>query len=139
MNFDNKTVWITGASSGIGKGLALAFSNSGANIIISARNEQKLKEVKAACKNPDKVQILPLDLVDFSTFKEKVKTANNFFNGIDILVNNGGISQRSYAVDTELKVDQQIFEVNYFGTIALNKGCFALFYFKKGWSDRSHQ
>ena len=52
MSFQNKTVWITGASSGIGKGLALAFSNQDANIIISARNEVKLKEVKAACKDP---------------------------------------------------------------------------------------
>jgi len=131
MNFANKTVWITGASSGIGKGLALAFSNSDANVILSARNESKLNEVKAACKNPNKVQILPLDLADFSSFKEKSKTANNFFNGIDILVNNGGISQRSYAVDTELKVDKQIFEVNYFGTIALTKAILPYFISKK--------
>jgi len=131
MNFHNKTVWITGASSGIGKGLALAFSKQGANIIISARNEVKLKEVKSVCKNPDRVQILPLDLADFSTFQEKTKAANNFFNGIDILINNGGISQRSYAVDTELKVDQQIFEVNYFGTIALTKTVLPYFISKK--------
>ena len=131
MNFDNKTVWITGASSGIGKGLAFAFSNSGANVILSARNKSKLIEVKSICKDPDKVQIFPLDLADFSSFEEKAKTANNFFNGIDILVNNGGISQRSYAVDTELKVDQQIFEVNYFGTIALTKAVLPYFISKK--------
>jgi len=131
MNFNNKTVWITGASSGIGKGLALAFSNSGANIIISSRNETKLNEVKLACKYPDKVKILPLDLAEFSTFQEKVKTAKSIFNGIDILVNNGGISQRSYAVDTELKVDHKIFEVNYFGTIALTKAVLPHFISKK--------
>ena len=131
MNFDNKTVWITGASSGIGKGLAFAFSNSGANVILSARNKSKLIEVKSICKDPDKVQILPLDLADFSSFEEKTRIANNFFNGIDILVNNGGISQRSYAVDTELKVDQQIFEVNYFGTIALTKAVLPYFISKK--------
>ncbi len=131
MSFQNKTVWITGASSGIGKGLALAFSNQDANIIISARNEVKLKEVKAACKDPKKVRILSLDLTDFSSFEEKTKTAFNYFNEIDILVNNGGISQRSYAVDTELKVDQQIFEVNYFGTIALTKAILPYFISKK--------
>ena len=131
MDFHNKTVWITGASSGIGKGLALAFADNGANVIISARNEKNLKEVKSACKNPDKVKILPLDLADFSSFQEKAKIANSFFNGIDILVNNGGISQRSYAVDTELKVDQQIFEVNYFGTIALTKIVLPYFISKK--------
>jgi len=122
MSFQNKTVWITGASSGIGKGLALAFSNQDANIIISARNEVKLKEVKAACKDPKKVRILSLDLTDFSSFEEKTKTAFNYFNEIDILVNNGGISQRSYAVDTE---------VNYFGTIALTKAILPYFISKK--------
>ncbi len=121
MNFNNKTIWITGASSGIGKGLAIEFSNYDVNIILSSRSEEKLEEVKAACKNPDRVKVLPLDLADFSLFDEKVKTAISFFDGVDILINNGGISQRSYAIETDLKVDQQIFEINYFGTIALTK------------------
>lgn len=121
MNFKNKTIWITGASSGIGKALALAFSKEGANVIISARNKQKLNEVKGQCTNPDKVKILLLDLTDFTSFSEKVTTALQFFNGIDILVNNGGVSQRSLAIDTQFKVDQQIFDVNYFGTIGLTK------------------
>ena len=131
MNFTNKTVWITGASSGIGKGLALAFANNGANVILSARNEKNLNKVKSACKNYEKVKVLPLDLADFSAFAEKAKIANNFFNGIDILVNNGGISQRSYAKDTDLKVDQQIFDINYFGTIALTKTVLPYFITKK--------
>ena len=121
MFYKNKTIWITGASSGIGKALALAFSKEGANIILSARNEQKLNEVKEQCTNPDKVKILPLDLTDFSSFNEKVISAIQFFDGIDILVNNGGVSQRSLAIETQFKVDQQIFEVNYFGTIGLTK------------------
>ena len=132
MGFQNKTIWITGASSGIGKGLALAFADKGANVILSARNEQKLNEVRSACKDPKKVQILPLDLTDFSSFEEKAKIAFKSFNGIDILVNNGGISQRSYATETELKVDQQIFEVNYFGTIALTKIVLPYFISRKG-------
>ncbi len=121
MFYKNKTIWITGASSGIGKALALAFLTEGANIILSARNEQKLNEVKEQCTNPDKVKILPLDLTDFSSFNEKVISAIQFFDGIDILVNNGGVSQRSLAIETQFKVDQQIFEVNYFGTIGLTK------------------
>ncbi len=121
MNYKNKTIWVTGASSGIGKALALAFSKEGANIIVSARNEQKLNRVKGQCTNPDKVKILPLDLTVFSSFNEKVTAALKFFNGIDILVNNGGVSQRSLAIETQFKVDQQIFEVNYFGTIGLTK------------------
>ena len=103
MFYKNKTIWITGASSGIGKALALAFSKEGANIILSARNEQKLNEVKEQCTNPDKVKILPLDLTDFSSFNEKVISAIQFFNGIDILVNNAGINIRSGMIDMPLE------------------------------------
>lgn len=121
MNFQNKTIWITGASSGIGKAMALAFSRHGANLILSSRNEENLKEVRTQCAHPENVKVLPLDLADYSSFSEKVTMALNFFKGIDILVNNGGISQRSLVIETELKVDQRIFEINYFGTIALTK------------------
>ena len=74
MNYTNKTIWITGASSGIGKALALNFSNQNANLILSARNESSLNEVKDACKNPDKVKVLPLDLSEHSSFGEKTKS-----------------------------------------------------------------
>lgn len=121
MNFNNKTIWITGASSGIGKAMALAFSSQGANLILSARNEENLREVKNLCKDSNKVEILPLDLTDYLSFSEKVSSALRYFKGIDILINNGGISQRSLVINTDLKVDQKLFDVNYFGTIALTK------------------
>lgn len=131
MNFTHKTVWITGASSGIGRALALAFSEQGANLILSSRNEKRLDEVKEACKEPGRVRVLSLDLTDFSSFVEKVKTAIGYFKGIDILINNGGISQRSFASETQLQVDQQIFDINYFGTIALTKALLPHFISKK--------
>jgi len=121
MNFQNKTVWITGASSGIGKAMALEFSKAGANIILSARNIEKLIEVQQQCAFSERTQILPLDLSQNETFQEITKTALGFFEGIDILVNNGGISQRSLAMETKLEVDQKLFDINYFGTIALSK------------------
>lgn len=121
MKFKSKTIWITGASSGIGRAMALAFSKQGANLILSARNEEKLNEVKEKCQNPNQVDVLPLDLSEYDSFDEKVKTALAFFNGVDILINSGGISQRALARDTALNVDRTIFEVNYFGTIGLTK------------------
>lgn len=121
MNFQNKTVWITGASSGIGKAMALEFSKAGANIILSSRNTKKLLEVQQQCPFSERIQVLQLDLFQQETFKEKAKIALGLFKGIDILVNNGGISQRSLAMDTNLEVDQKLFDVNYFGTIALSK------------------
>jgi short-subunit dehydrogenase len=121
MELKDKTVWITGASSGIGKALSLTFSENGANVIISSRNEEELKKVKAESKHPEKVKILPLDLTDFDSFKKKTETALDLFKGLDILINNGGVSQRSLAADTLLEVDQKLFDVNYFGTIGLTK------------------
>ena len=131
MKFKNKTVWITGASSGIGKAMALAFSNQGAHLILSARNEEKLNEVKKECRGSGKVEVLPLDLANYNYFEEKVNTAIAFFGGVDILINSGGISQRALAKDTELTVDRTIFETNYFGTIGLTKALLPHFINKK--------
>ncbi len=131
MNFNNKTIWITGASSGIGKALAIELSNQNANLILSSRNLDKLQEVKALCSNLNKVQVLKLDLDDYTHINKTVQTAITLFDGIDILINNGGISQRSLAIDTGITVDERIFKTNYFGTIALTKAILPYFVAKK--------
>ena len=114
-------IWITGASSGIGEAAAKKFSNSGYAIILSARNEHELNRVKQACTFPDDCRILPLDLASSADFAEKVAMAISFFGQVDILLHNGGISQRSLIKDTLLEVDRRLMEVNYFGTVALTK------------------
>lgn len=121
MSFHNKVVWITGASSGIGKALSIELSKQGALLILSARNEKTLLEVKNLCENSEKVKVLALDLEDSSSFDTKVINAINWFGRIDILVNNGGISQRALAKDTSLEVDKRIMDINFTGTIALTK------------------
>lgn len=131
MDFSKKTIWITGASSGIGKALALEFSKVNANVILSARNEKKLEEVKKDCKHSERVVILPLDISQYETFEKKVEIALGLFNGVDILINNAGISQRSLVLETKLHVDQKIFDINYFGTIALTKALLPNFIAKK--------
>lgn len=120
--FNNKVVWITGASSGIGEALAKAFANEGAKLVLSARRESELQRVKAELKlSEDKVLILPLDLLDTSKIDELSKQVIARFSRIDMLVNNGGFSQRSYTMDTPLEIDRKIMEVNFFGTIAITK------------------
>jgi len=121
MNFTNKVVWITGASSGIGEALAIKLSNLGAKLILSARNVPALEAVKQACKNSESVKIVPLDLEEYSVLNGKVTEAINWFGRIDVLVNNGGISQRSLAKDTAIAVDKRIMDINYLGTVALTK------------------
>lgn len=121
MNVKDKTIWITGASSGIGAAMAIEFSKRGAKLILSSRNTDELDNVKSICSQPERVKILPIDLANTSAFKETVAQAINFYGHIDVLVNNAGISQRSLAAETDLEVDKKIFDINYFGTISLTK------------------
>lgn len=117
-----QTVWITGASSGIGEALALAYAKNNANLILSARNEATLQVVAEKCRTKsNSVMVLPLDLANEPSFEEKVAMVKKEFNRVDILINNGGISQRSRIIETPLANDRKLFEVNYFGTIALTK------------------
>ncbi len=122
--FKNKTVWITGASSGIGKALAIRFSNLGANVVLSSRKESELIEVEKLCQS--KTLVLPLDLSHQQNFPELVKAVCNRFGEINFLINNGGISQRSLASETTIEVDRKLMEVNYFGTVGLTKAILPL-------------
>ncbi len=121
MALTNKIIWITGASSGIGKALAIELSKLDTKLILSSRNETTLNDVKELCENSEQIKILPLDLEDYTSFDTTVAKAIAFFGKIDILVNNGGISQRSLAIDTSLEVDKRIMDINYTGTVALSK------------------
>lgn len=121
MHIKNKVFWITGASSGIGKSLAIALSNYDANLILSSRNTNALEETKILCKNSKNVKVLPIDLEDYNSLTSKVNEAIKFFNKIDVLVNNGGISQRSLIKDTNISVDKRLMDINYLGTVALTK------------------
>ncbi len=120
VTIENKIVWITGASSGIGEGLAYALAQKNCKLILSARNLENLQKVKANCRSSN-VEILPLDLSDFNLASKKVEQAISFFGKIDILINNGGISQRSLLVETAFEVDKKLIEVDYLGTVALTK------------------
>ncbi|RZS96902.1 SDR family oxidoreductase [Cecembia calidifontis] len=118
---NQKTIWITGASSGIGEALVNAYDSLGHKTIISARNQAALEQIKEKANNPKNIYVLPLDLNAPDSFAIKTKEAIEAFGKIDVLINNGGISQRSLAAETSLAVDRKIMEVNFFGTIGLTK------------------
>jgi dehydrogenase/reductase SDR family member 7B len=122
MDHKNKTIWITGASSGIGKSLVKKFYAQGANIILSSRNQSGLEQVAKEFKlNQDRFKILSLDLEQLAQLKEKTIQALALFNGIDIVIHNGGISQRSFAKDTEFSVDERLMKVNFLSYVAITK------------------
>ena len=93
----------------------LSYQN--ARLILSSRKNEELELVKNECKNPSEVKIITLDLEDYEHLQPKVDEAITFFGKIDILVNNGGISQRSLVEDTQISVDKRIMEINYLGLL----------------------
>jgi dehydrogenase/reductase SDR family member 7B len=116
-----KIVWLTGASSGIGAALARVLADRGAKVVLSARNEARLREVQAACADVDRHLVLPLDVSQPESFEPALQVVLEKFDHVDVLIHCAGISQRSRAVDTQLTVDQHLMAVNYFGPVALTK------------------
>ena len=117
-DFSERVVWVTGASSGIGEALAVAFSRAGAQLILSGRRVNELERVAAACSGPTPF-VLPLDLSRPQEFAPAVLQVQRHFGRLDVLVNNAGIGQRSLAQDTLPAVERAIMEVNYFGPVGL--------------------
>jgi len=139
--FDNKTVLITGATSGIGEAIAYNLADKGAFLILTGRKEDKLKEVKCKCesiyerfkdnkihdKNDRKI-----DIEKVRTFMCDMSNSNSidsFVNFInkgefpDVFILNAGISQRSLSLDTSIDVDRKLMDVNYFSSVYFIK-CF---------------
>ncbi len=123
MSWLNKTVWITGASSGIGRAAANRWAELGARVILSSRKEEALQEVANQWTEAQRSQsfILPLDLSQSEQLPGKVAEALRWAGTIEVMVHCGGISQRSTVLETNLDVDRRVMEVDYFGTLALTK------------------
>jgi dehydrogenase/reductase SDR family protein 7B len=120
--FTGKVAWITGASSGIGEALVHEFVSRGTIVIASSNDMQGLEKVKAECRDKSvMVHCIPFDLAETSGIDKIVEQQVNAFGKIDFLLNIGGISQRARIDETPLWLDRKIFEINYFGTIALTK------------------
>jgi short-subunit dehydrogenase len=120
-HFENKVVWITGASSGIGMELAFLLATLDAHVVLSARNETLLSEHQLKMKEPQRHFVLPLNLENSDSFGEKVQQVMKRYGKIDFLILSGGMSQRSEVAETPLSIDRRIMEVNYFGNVALTK------------------
>lgn len=121
MRFSGKVVWITGASSGIGEALCRAFADEGARLVLSSRRPDELERVRQTCTRPTEHWVQSLDLTKSATFPESVREVLARMGKIDVLINNGGVSQRARALDAAAEVERAIMEVDYFGPVALTK------------------
>lgn len=119
--FKNKTIWITGASSGIGLALAKEISSQECTLILSSRREKTLEAAKELCYKNARIYLQILDLEDTGNHQKIVSEVLKKVGTVDLLIHNGGISQRALAKDTDFSVDKKLMAVNYLGTVSLTK------------------
>jgi dehydrogenase/reductase SDR family member 7B len=120
-SFKGKVIWITGASSGIGEALAKAFAEAGSRLILSSRRESELNRVAALCSGAQSVMVLPLDLSKPESMEDACRQALSREGVVDVMVHNAGVSQRAFAADTPITVDEVLMRTNYLGPVALTK------------------
>lgn len=120
--FEGKTIWITGASSGIGKALALELAGFKTHLVLSSRRQDELEKVASVCRASGcRCSVFIIDLSDPQNVSAVADKVLSEVGRVDILINNGGISQRSYLIDTPVEVDRRIMEIDYFSGVILTK------------------
>ena len=122
MQFKNKVVVITGASSGIGRALAYEFASHGARIVMGARSGEKLQQIAADLKSRNtEVAYAPTDVTQEADCQRLIETAVTRFGGVDILICNAGISMRALFDEVDLNVLRRLMDVNFWGTVYCTK------------------
>jgi 3-oxoacyl-[acyl-carrier protein] reductase len=119
---DGKTALVTGASQGIGEGIARLLARQGARVVLAARNQEKLEALAAEIGSAGgEAHVLLLDVSRPETFGEKLKGLPEGFAGIDILVNNAGITADNLLARMSLEDWDRVLRTNLTGAFALSK------------------
>ncbi len=128
MHFNDKVVWITGASSGIGAELAFQLSAQNAKLILTGRNKEMLEMVQQKClQKTSFCKIVTADLSKEAETEKSVIKALEQFNKIDVVFLNAGVTQRSLAFETELSVYRSLMEINFFAPVIITQKLFPIF------------
>jgi len=119
--WNNKTILITGASSGIGEAFAKQLAAAGAKIVLCSRNKEKLQAIKQSLPNPNNHRVVALDVSDAVGLQTVIDSNQQILESVDVLINNAGVSQRAFTWDATPESERQIMETNFFGAIALTR------------------
>jgi len=116
--YQSKVVWITGASSGVGEGLAEAFAEAGATLVLSARRALELERVREKLPGGTRTLVLPMDVTHPDDLEAAMRTVAQHFGRIDVLICNAGLGQHARVADTTLDTYRRILEIDLFAVIA---------------------
>lgn len=120
-NLQGKVVWITGASSGIGKALAYECAAQGAQVILTARRYEELENVRLSLPEPEQHVSIAADITDDAQVEAAYQKVLLAKGRIDWLINNAGLSQRALIADTSMQTERAIMELDYFSQVFLTK------------------
>lgn len=118
--FNNKVVAITGGSEGIGKGLIDTLIPLGAKVATCGRNQDKLYDLQVR-HSGKALHTVVADVSDYNDCKNFIESTISVFGGIDILINNAGISMRAMLKDIDVDVIHKVMDVNFYGTVYCTK------------------
>jgi len=123
-----QTIWITGASSGIGEACAYRYASDRNRLILTSSSKAKLEDVADRCRKlgAGDVRVMAYDLGEPDGIRLLVREAWNAFGGVDILFCNAGISQRTPIEDTPVPMVRKIMEVNFFAPVAMTEAILPL-------------
>jgi short-subunit dehydrogenase len=124
--FKNKVCWITGASSGIGAALAMELNASGALLILSGRNSEKLIEIRDAAIHPENIAILSFDIENINALKGITHEAWDLWGGIDYVYLNAGMAVRDMIVQTDMEMIEKVMNINFMSNVAIAKALLPL-------------
>ncbi|MCJ8162372.1 SDR family NAD(P)-dependent oxidoreductase [Acinetobacter zhairhuonensis] len=120
-SLENKVVWITGASSGLGKALAQECALQGAQVVLTARRYEELEKVRVGLLNPDQHLSIAMDITNEAQVLHAYEQLLAAKGRIDWLINNAGLSQRALISETTMQTERTIMEVDYFSQVFLTK------------------
>lgn len=122
VDFKHKVVVVTGATGGIGRALSWRFASAGARIVLMDVDEKQLPVVQNQIERSGAdVLSIACDIADYGQCEAAMQQVIEHFGGIDLLINNAGVSHRSRFEDTELSVFERVMAVNYFGALHCTK------------------
>lgn len=129
--FENKTIVVTGGSDGIGKALVAAFLLKGAKVATCGRNPEKLKQLEEEFSGKP-LFIIQADVSIEEDCKNFIEKVVNEFKGVDVLINNAGISMNALFKDTDLATIKRVMDINFWGAVYCTKYALPYIIDKKG-------